>query len=72
MAATENNPLPRVGKFLPSAVYIILAETGFCQSFYQDLLSAAVSYTNPLSFYRTDSNGTPLAKYSPRTNTGIR
>ena len=32
--------------------------------FYQNILSAAISQTNPLTFYRTDSVG----KYSDRIN----
>ena len=43
----------------------------FLPEFYQNILSEAMSWTNPLTFYGTDSNRTPFAKHPARINKEI-
>jgi len=62
----------RVGKFLLSVVNHGLNRFKlFLPHFYQNIISAAISSTYPLTFCRTHTNGTPFAKCSASINVGI-
>jgi len=69
-SATHSVMLFMVGKFLRQwfKQWCKLVSAGVSPK----TLSAALSLTNPLTFYRTDSNRTQFAKYSVRINIEIR